>query len=85
MAHATTHGDITRTALAERDHWRCHPCNKKVRPSTRRRDPLGPSIDHLIPVHLGGTHTWNNVALAHERCNLSKGTRAMGEQLMLIG
>lgn len=87
-ARALTNGpveDISRLALAERDGWRCHLCRKKVRPSRRKRDPLGPSIDHLLPIHLGGTHTWDNVALAHERCNLSKGVRAVGEQLRLVG
>lgn len=77
--------DITRQALAERDGWHCHLCGKKVRPSTRKRDPLGPSIDHILPVSLGGTHTWDNVALAHDRCNRSKGVRPQGEQLLLIG
>lgn len=31
-----------------------------------------PSIDHIIPVSKGGTHTWNNVQLAHRRCNTLK-------------
>lgn len=77
--------DISRLALAERDGWRCHLCGKKVRASKRKRDPLGPSIDHILPISLGGTHTWDNVALAHDRCNRSKGARPQGEQLLLIG
>lgn len=28
-----------------------------------------PSIDHIIPVSHGGTHTWDNVELAHRYCN----------------
>jgi hypothetical protein len=67
----------------ERDHWRCHLCKKKVWPSRRRWDPLGPSLDHLVPLSLGGEHSYANVALAHLRCNVRKGTRAMGEQLAL--
>lgn len=31
-----------------------------------------PSIDHVIPVAKGGTHTWDNVRLAHFRCNSNK-------------
>lgn len=31
-----------------------------------------PSIDHIMPVSKGGTHTWNNVQLAHCRCNTMK-------------
>lgn len=31
-----------------------------------------PSIDHIIPLAKGGTHTWNNVQLAHRYCNSVK-------------
>lgn len=31
-----------------------------------------PSIDHIIPLAKGGTHTWNNVQLAHRYCNSIK-------------
>lgn len=31
-----------------------------------------PSIDHIIPIAKGGTHTWNNVQLAHRKCNTIK-------------
>jgi len=31
-----------------------------------------PSIDHIKPVSKGGTHTWDNVQLAHRQCNSFK-------------
>lgn len=31
-----------------------------------------PSIDHIFPISKGGTHTWDNIQLAHKRCNLIK-------------
>lgn len=31
-----------------------------------------PSIDHVIPISKGGTHTWDNVKLAHHGCNSLK-------------
>lgn len=34
-----------------------------------------PSIDHIVPLALGGSHTWDNVQLAHRRCNSVKGKR----------
>jgi 5-methylcytosine-specific restriction endonuclease McrA len=46
---------------------------------------MGPSLDHIVPVSLGGTHTWANVQLAHLRCNVSKGNRPANEQLRLVG
>jgi hypothetical protein len=48
--------------LAERDGWRCHLCRKRVTRKTW-------SIDHLVPLVDGGAHTYDNVALAHHRCN----------------
>lgn len=35
----------------------------------------GLSVDHRIPLARGGTHTWDNVALVHFRCNVRKGDR----------
>lgn len=34
-----------------------------------------PSIDHIIPVSKGGTHTWDNVQLAHRGCNTKKNNK----------
>ena len=34
--------------------------------------PNYPSVDHVIPLSKGGAHTWNNVKLAHKRCNSKK-------------
>ena len=31
-----------------------------------------PTIDHRVPISLGGDHTWENVALACRRCNREK-------------
>lgn len=31
-----------------------------------------PSIDHVIPLSKGGSHTWSNVRLAHKGCNTYK-------------
>ena len=34
--------------------------------------PMYPSIDHIYPVSKGGMHAWNNVQLAHRKCNTYK-------------
>lgn len=34
------------------------------------------SIEHIIPISKGGTHTWDNVILACLGCNLARGNRA---------
>jgi 5-methylcytosine-specific restriction endonuclease McrA len=76
---------ITWRELGERDGWVCHICSGKVkRVSGRAKEPRGATVDHLIPVAAHGTHRWDNVALAHRSCNVSRG--AAGEvQLRLVG
>ena len=64
--------------IFERDGGVCHLCHKKV---PRKRA----SMDHIIPLSLGGEHSLRNVALAHRSCNSAKNNRPVGEQLRLIG
>lgn len=37
-----------------------------------------PSIDHIYPLSKGGTHTWDNIQLAHRSCNSRKGNAIAG-------
>ncbi len=36
-----------------------------------------PSIDHIVPITRGGTHTWDNAQLAHLLCNTRKGNKVL--------
>lgn len=74
--------DVTLDALIKRDGGICYLCGKKVtkRRKFKRGEKRGdmrmyPSVDHVIPVSRGGSHTWNNVKLAHRSCNSKKGGR----------
>lgn len=40
--------------------------------------PGGPSIDHIVPRAMGGSHTLSNIQLTHLRCNIHKGARWVG-------
>ena len=67
--------DITLEKLFRRDGGVCYLCGKKC----DWTDVVGgnasdnyPSIDHVIPVAKGGTHTWDNIKLAHRLCNTLK-------------
>lgn len=64
--------------------WRCHLCGKRVRRKASRTDPFGATIDHLVPLSLGGADEPANVATAHYRCNQDKRACAMNEQLALL-
>lgn len=61
--------------IFDRDEWLCHLCGEDVDPDLSHPDPLSASLDHIVPLSLGGSHTEDNVACAHLRCNLSKGNR----------
>lgn len=56
--------------IYERDRGVCHLCRLAV----RREDA---SVDHLIPEARGGESTLSNLALAHRRCNYSRGDKAI--------
>ena len=78
---------IQRRYIYERDNGTCHLCGKKVKKSYSRTgyDPMGPTLDHIIPISKGGPHLKSNVALAHHICNTLKSDGAVGEQLLLVG
>jgi 5-methylcytosine-specific restriction endonuclease McrA len=77
--------DIHWTLLGERDGWVCHLCSKRVpKVAGTAEQPMGATVDHLIPIAHGGEHVWANVALAHRTCNISRGARGVA-QLRLVG
>lgn len=60
--------------IFERDGWVCHICEKPVDETLKFPDALSPSIDHVVPLSLGGHHVMENVKCSHLRCNLQKGS-----------
>lgn len=77
--------DITLIEVAKRDSNICYLCGEKVdwnnykiihgKKCTLSRYP---SIDHVVALHNGGKHSWDNVRLAHIGCNASKGVGKVG-------
>jgi len=71
--------------ICRRDRWTCGLCHRKVSPTAKARNRRA-SLDHVIPLSLGGPHTMANVQLAHLACNVRKGARLTAPvQLSLIG
>lgn len=61
--------------LAERDGGDCRLCGNHVDLSLKWPDPMSSSIDHIVPVALGGTDDEENLQLTHLACNRTKGAR----------
>jgi hypothetical protein len=59
----------------ERDAWTCGLCSTPVDQNLAHPHPMSASLDHVLPLAKGGTHTYTNVQLAHLTCNVSKGAR----------
>ena len=66
---------VNRVEVFERDGWVCQLCGERVDPLLKGPDPLAASLDHIVPVSLGGDHLPENCQLAHLGCNSSKGAR----------
>jgi len=58
-----------------RDKFTCQYCGKKVPDLT---------LDHVVPRRQHGSHTWENVVAACNRCNLRKAGRTPAEANMLL-
>lgn len=56
-------------------HGQCRLCDQPVAPQLRYPDPDSGSVDHIVPLALGGADALHNVQLAHLRCNWQKGAR----------
>lgn len=67
------------------DGYVCQLCGRKClnKPAWNKRTgkihPLSPTIDHIVPMSLGGPHERHNLQTACFRCNSIKGARAVGQ------
>jgi 5-methylcytosine-specific restriction endonuclease McrA len=71
---------ISLDVLFRRDSGVCHICGKQcnwndytVTETTIIAGNWYPSVDHIVPVSLGGADAWDNVMLAHRICNSIRG------------
>lgn len=63
--------------IYERDKGLCHICGKRVNRAVA-------TLDHLLPISLGGAHAPWNVALAHRFCNSRRGVRGVAQLLLAL-
>lgn len=66
---------MTRREIFRRDNYTCQYCGRNTGDLT---------LDHILPRHLGGGHTWTNVVAACPACNHRKGGRKLNEVNMAL-
>jgi 5-methylcytosine-specific restriction endonuclease McrA len=66
---------LNKTEVFRRDGYICQYCGRHT-PS--------PTIDHVIPRRLGGTHVWENLVTACSTCNHRKGGRTVDQAHMSL-
>jgi hypothetical protein len=77
------HEPYTLAEIAERDRQRCGICRRKVDMTLAVPDHGAPTIDHVIPLSMGGPDTPANVRLAHFICNSRRGAGSPDEVIQL--
>ena len=66
---------LTRREIFRRDNFTCQYCGKRNSNLT---------MDHVVPRHLGGLHSWQNIVTACATCNHRKGGRPLKEANMKL-
>lgn len=61
----------------DRDGWMCAACGNHIDPALQFPHPQSASVDHIVPLSKGGTHTYDNVQAMHLIGNLRKGARLL--------
>ena len=66
---------LTRREIFIRDRFTCQYCGVKGRDLT---------LDHVIPRHRGGRHSWDNLVSACRSCNHRKGGKMLEESRLTL-
>lgn len=78
---------VNRLFVFARDKWRCQLCGCSTPKSLKgKNQPRSPELDHIVPLAMGGPHTYANVQCACRACNAAKGGyMALGQIPLLSG
>lgn len=65
-----------RESIFERDEFRCRICDEPIDMELKHPDRWSPTLDHRVPLCMGGADSPGNVQAAHLICNQRKGAAA---------
>ncbi len=71
---ARVEGILDRELIFDRDHGVCYLCGNFVNPNNWVEE-------HVVPLFRGGSHSYDNVKVAHPLCNSRKGRKLLAEYL----
>ncbi|MGH3629083.1 MAG: HNH endonuclease [Sciscionella sp.] len=71
---------IDRLTVYVRDKWICGLCHDKIDWRLTWPNLKSVSLDHIVPLSAGGTHTYDNVQAAHLSCNSIAGDKRGGRR-----
>lgn len=83
--YAVPYRPFSATAVFELAGWVCALCGDPVNRDATWPDPEMPSLDHVVPLARGGSHTKQNAQLAHLGCNIAKGAAIEYEDIRREG
>lgn len=66
---------IVASVVFERDGWLCQICGEEIDRDLVYPNPGAATVDHRIPISLGGRHIYENVQCAHLGCNSRKSNK----------
>ncbi len=69
------HVKLSKREIFRRDDYRCQYCGQEHSRLT---------VDHVVPRHSGGSHSWENLVAACPACNRRKGHHALPEVHMRL-
>lgn len=69
------HSGVTLQVIIARDGMECHYCKRETVRWNGHYDPQMTTLDHVIPISLGGGHTMQNAVIACSECNTRKSNK----------
>lgn len=74
---------IVDTKVFARDKWRCKMCCCVVQKQDIYKDNAA-EVDHIVPLSLGGPHTYSNVQTLCRKCNQAKSNKYNGQLVLAL-